>query len=201
MKKRRLLFATKVAGGSYICVKVAEKRKAVRGSMSLRATVRAITRNPNSDAAKALTSQGAQVIQANFDDENSLAKAFEVGPIFTFSKAREMFRLTIRHDIETGRPRNLCRNKLLGIPLPWQKPSRSWFFRTQAGYDPRALCSQSTFFGTLHMEHATKREQVLERQVLRSASGLQGRGRREDQDGIAGLGEENNVYLDGLLLD
>jgi len=37
MKKRRLLFATKVAGGSYICVKVAEKRKAVRGSMSLRA--------------------------------------------------------------------------------------------------------------------------------------------------------------------
>ena len=40
MKKRRLLFATKVAGGSYICVKVAEKRKAVRGSMSLRATCR-----------------------------------------------------------------------------------------------------------------------------------------------------------------
>jgi len=40
-------------------------------------SVRAITRNPNSDAAKALVSEGATVVQADFDDESSLAKAFE----------------------------------------------------------------------------------------------------------------------------
>jgi uncharacterized protein YbjT (DUF2867 family) len=41
-------------------------------------SVRAITRNPSSDAAKALVSEGATVVQADFDDESSLAKAFEV---------------------------------------------------------------------------------------------------------------------------
>ena len=40
-RKRSLLFPTKV-GGSYICVKVAERRKAVRGSMSLRARQRCV---------------------------------------------------------------------------------------------------------------------------------------------------------------
>ncbi|KAF2751405.1 NAD(P)-binding protein [Sporormia fimetaria CBS 119925] len=39
--------------------------------------VRAITRNTNSDAAKKLTSEGVEVVQANFDDEESLVKAFE----------------------------------------------------------------------------------------------------------------------------
>ena len=37
MKKRSLLFPTKVGGQLYICVKVAERRKAVMGSMSLHA--------------------------------------------------------------------------------------------------------------------------------------------------------------------
>ena len=40
--------------------------------------VRAITRNTESDAAKALKSQGAEVVQASFDDESALTKAFEV---------------------------------------------------------------------------------------------------------------------------
>jgi len=39
MKKRSLLFPTKVGGQLYICVKVAERRKAVRGSMSLSRTM------------------------------------------------------------------------------------------------------------------------------------------------------------------
>ncbi|KAF3352221.1 NmrA-like family domain-containing protein 1 like [Verticillium longisporum] len=39
--------------------------------------VRAITRNPKSDAAKKLASEGIEVVQASFDDEESLAKAFE----------------------------------------------------------------------------------------------------------------------------
>lgn len=39
--------------------------------------VRAITRNVNNDNAKALASQGAEVVSANADDETSLVKAFE----------------------------------------------------------------------------------------------------------------------------
>lgn len=39
--------------------------------------VRAITRNPNSAKAKALASQGAEVISANSDDEESLVRAFQ----------------------------------------------------------------------------------------------------------------------------
>jgi len=38
--------------------------------------VRAITRDPNKDSAKALAAQGAQVVQANLDDVESLKKAF-----------------------------------------------------------------------------------------------------------------------------
>ena len=41
-------------------------------------TIRAITRNINGDAAKALASAGAEVVAANFDDEKSLSKAFKV---------------------------------------------------------------------------------------------------------------------------
>jgi len=37
---------------------------------------RAITRNPDSDAAKALSSEGVEVVQADLDDEASLIRAF-----------------------------------------------------------------------------------------------------------------------------
>ena len=40
--------------------------------------VRAVTRNPESDAAKKLAAEGIEVVQADFDDEASLLKAFEV---------------------------------------------------------------------------------------------------------------------------
>lgn len=41
-------------------------------------TVRAVTRNPQSEAAKKLADEGIEVVQADFDDEASLEKAFEV---------------------------------------------------------------------------------------------------------------------------
>jgi uncharacterized protein YbjT (DUF2867 family) len=41
-------------------------------------TVRAVTRNAESDAAKALTAKGAELTTANYDDVSSLVKAFEV---------------------------------------------------------------------------------------------------------------------------
>lgn len=41
--------------------------------------VRAVTRNPDSDAAKKLAEDGSvEVVRADFDDEASLVKAFEV---------------------------------------------------------------------------------------------------------------------------
>jgi uncharacterized protein YbjT (DUF2867 family) len=40
--------------------------------------VRAITRNPNSDKAKSLVSRGAEVVQADFNNAESLKKAFQV---------------------------------------------------------------------------------------------------------------------------
>jgi uncharacterized protein YbjT (DUF2867 family) len=40
-------------------------------------TARAITRDPNSEKAKALAALGVEVVQADLDDEASLAKAFE----------------------------------------------------------------------------------------------------------------------------
>jgi NAD(P)-dependent dehydrogenase (short-subunit alcohol dehydrogenase family) len=40
--------------------------------------VRALTRNPESDAAKKLTTEGVEVVQADFDNEDSLKKAFKV---------------------------------------------------------------------------------------------------------------------------
>ena len=40
--------------------------------------VRAVTRNPESDAAKKLAADGVEVVAADWNDEASLAKAFEV---------------------------------------------------------------------------------------------------------------------------
>ena len=40
--------------------------------------VRAITRNASGASAKALVDAGAEVVTANFDDESSLVKAYEV---------------------------------------------------------------------------------------------------------------------------
>lgn len=53
--------------------------------------VRAITRNASSSSAKALVSAGAEVVSANFDDEDSLVKAYEVrkDPPHTLSLSNE----------------------------------------------------------------------------------------------------------------
>ena len=40
--------------------------------------IRAVTRNPGSEAAQKLVAQGIEVVQANYDDEASLVKALEV---------------------------------------------------------------------------------------------------------------------------
>lgn len=65
-----VLGATGVQGGSVVTA-------ALKSNLY---KVRAITRNVNSDAAKALSAQGVDVVAANLDDEESLVKAFEVYP-------------------------------------------------------------------------------------------------------------------------
>jgi uncharacterized protein YbjT (DUF2867 family) len=40
--------------------------------------VRAVTRNPNSEAAKTLAKQGAEIVTADVSDETSLSRAFQV---------------------------------------------------------------------------------------------------------------------------
>lgn len=63
-----VLGATGAQGGSVVAA-------ALRSNLY---RVRAITRNVDSDAAKALSAQGVEVVTADLNDEESLIKAFEV---------------------------------------------------------------------------------------------------------------------------
>lgn len=49
-------------------------------------TVRAVTRNPTSEAAKKLAAAGVEVVQASFDNEASLVNAFQVSLVFRLCK-------------------------------------------------------------------------------------------------------------------
>ncbi len=51
--------------------------KAILDDPEDRFTCRALTRNPDSEAARALADQGADVVAADLDDEGSLVRAFE----------------------------------------------------------------------------------------------------------------------------
>ncbi|MFD3531390.1 NmrA/HSCARG family protein [Streptomyces sp. NPDC058664] len=61
--------ATGRQGGGLVRAALAEREPAF--------TIRAVTRNPNSDRAQELKRLGADVVQADMDDEASLAPAFE----------------------------------------------------------------------------------------------------------------------------
>jgi NADP-dependent 3-hydroxy acid dehydrogenase YdfG len=76
--------------------------------------VRALTRNPESDAAKKLVADGVEVVQADFDDESSLQKSFKVSKATTTGESR--------YQPLAGRPRHFCRQQLVGTPLQREKP-------------------------------------------------------------------------------
>jgi uncharacterized protein YbjT (DUF2867 family) len=59
--------------------------------------VRAITRNISSDSAKALAAEGVEVVAANFDDEASLAKAYEV--LMPLSRLKQIVILIIYREL------------------------------------------------------------------------------------------------------
>ena len=74
--------------------------------------VRGITRNVDGKAAKALAAEGAQVVAANVDDEESLVKAFEVSQL---DNANDVL-TPIAHNLTliTGGTSSFCGDKLLG---------------------------------------------------------------------------------------
>ncbi len=67
-KKIAVLGSTGAQGGGLV--------RAILEDTSGEFSVRAITRNPNSDAAKQLSAQGAEVVQADLDNTASLTAAF-----------------------------------------------------------------------------------------------------------------------------
>lgn len=76
--------------------------------------IRAVTRNPSSDSAVKLSQSGIEVVRADFDDEASLVKAFQVGALFAclfFSQP-----LTCR----AGSSCDLRCHQLVGTSLLWQ---------------------------------------------------------------------------------
>lgn len=52
--------------------------------------VRAVTRNANSEKARDLAERGAEVVQANFDDVESLKEAFKVSLITDIIQSHTM---------------------------------------------------------------------------------------------------------------
>lgn len=74
MKTIAVTGATGAQGGSVVQVLLATKQWKVR----------AITRNVNSLAAKTLKDQGVEVVTADFNNEESLVKAFQVSDEFIY---------------------------------------------------------------------------------------------------------------------
>lgn len=73
--------------------------------------IRAITRNPSSNSAVKLSQNGIEVVRADFDDEQSLVKAFKVGLRYT----PYLHPLT-----QAGSSCNLRCNQLVGVSFLWQ---------------------------------------------------------------------------------
>src|SRR5687768_7101835 len=71
-------------------------------------TARAITRNPNSDKAKALADAGAEVVAADLDDLKSLKKASEVAP---GASCVTNFGENFKPEKETSQARNMARRR------------------------------------------------------------------------------------------
>ena len=83
--------------------------------------VRAVTRNTSGEAAKKLNEQGAEIVSADYDDEESLAKAFKVG---THSGTLYDEHANTSHPC-SGRTNNLRPHPVLGAhPRTWSSGRR-----------------------------------------------------------------------------
>ena len=75
-------------------------------TLSSQYTIRAITRNPNSPAAQALTSQGIEVVPADLDDPSTLPAALKDAP-FIFATTSTAYQGSTR-ELETRQMTSLC---------------------------------------------------------------------------------------------
>jgi hypothetical protein len=91
--------------------------------------VRGVSRNIDSDKAKALVEEGVEMMTADFDDEESLVRALNVSPYRPYYHCRTipLFPSSITYRVIPGRPSGLCNHKLLGLyyPVAPKKPAKS----------------------------------------------------------------------------
>ena len=108
-------------------------------------SVRAITRNTESAAAKALAEQGAQLASANYDDVASLEQAFKV-------QYSEIYISITSLTVHTGQQCNLRYHQHLRVPAREEPRGRCCARKTTA----RQHChcgQQDPFSGTLDPPH------------------------------------------------
>lgn len=82
--------------------------------------VRAVTRNANGEKAQKLAAEGMEVVQASYDDEESVRKAFTVRYLLPTSLIRT------KPDISTGGASHFCSDQLVGGFLQRLRSGRSW---------------------------------------------------------------------------
>jgi NAD(P)-dependent dehydrogenase (short-subunit alcohol dehydrogenase family) len=136
--------------------------------------VRALTRNPTSDAAKRLADCGIEVVKADFDDESSLRQAFDVS-------AENSRSMTLPNLLALGCPSRLRGHELVGTLVPGQEPRRGGRDRGRARHEASSSCCSNSFAGTLHLVYDTKCKAEVEGEGSDTAHGLQSQCRRPHQ--------------------
>lgn len=81
--------------------------------------IRAVTRNVNGEKAKKLAAEGMEVVQGDYNDEESMRKAFDV------SYSLHVFFVGTISNMSLGRASHFCGNQLVGCPLQRRWSERS----------------------------------------------------------------------------
>ena len=154
--------------------------------------VRAITRRPDSDAARKLAAEGIDVVQADYGDEASLLRAFEA----SFQVIDNCAWLTL---IDAGRSCSLCSYSMVGTPLQRQDSRRSWTHRGRARDEHCPSRRRHTYDRELHLVNHTQCKAFAKGPTRCTAHGPQSQCRRSDQIGVTASGRVDLVSLPGVL--
>ena len=129
-----VLGATGTQGGSVVQTLVNDK--------SAEWKIRAITRDPSKDSAKALASKGVEIVAANQDDEGSLIKAFEVrnAPSFRLSQVLSLVVFNL-----------ICRSRRTVNLFTIHE------FRVQPPFSPSRTSGSTSHWAPVRMNHAIRK--------------------------------------------
>ena len=84
--------------------------------------IRAITRNPDSESSKKLAAEGVEIVQASFDDEESLVRAFEVcRHVLLLRDRKSHHHISLQCSLFEECACCFCSNKLVGVFVFWQR--------------------------------------------------------------------------------